>query len=71
MRGEPDALHEEIMTKGMAVHYAPDVLADAEKLHNVWASQFTKTRSWRELPTTVRVAWCEVVLAARKMPKAP
>lgn len=70
-RDAPDPLHEAIMSKGIAVHYTPDVLTDAEKLHAVWAARFTSTRPWAGLPANMRIAWCEVVLAARKLPRAP
>jgi hypothetical protein len=62
-----DSLTEMIMAKGIAAHYPADVLTDAEKLHGVWAARFHSTRPWAVLPSSVRVAWCEVVLAARKL----
>lgn len=62
-----EPLIEEIMTKGTQAHYPADVIADAEKLHAVWAARFTTKRPWHSIGPFIRIAWCEVVLAARKL----
>jgi hypothetical protein len=69
MHRDHDPLQEEIMSKGIKVHYPAEVLADAQQLHKVWVSRFPKSaRGWSEVSNSMRIAFCEMAKEARRLP---
>lgn len=66
-KDQPDLLIETIMAKGIQAHYSPEVLSDAERLYKVWERRFRKSASpWPQLSHGMRIAFCEMVIEARK-----
>lgn len=68
---DANVLIEVIMDKGIKQHFAPEVLALAEKLYGTWAASFEGVRTWKELRPLGRIAWCRVALEVQAAKSAP